>query len=268
MTTEIQRPSFWTRHRTDHSSCSPRCSSCRPLAAVFQLTGDHNFCGSWCPRMFFVWRQGTSLSAFFAGWARAFIGVALVGGVLLTHPVLGRYWCSHLCPVGGGLELGSRLVPNRLKIDLSRIPAAPFRYGFLAVFMVVPALGIGSLCCNYCNFAALPRLVGAPFSQADLTYFLRAQGVINLGLLLGLGLFAKGGSAYCNLLCPIGALDALRQPDRPRAPRAGSGSTPSAASTAATASAPARRGPSRPTASRSSTSSRACRAGCARRSAR
>lgn len=208
MSIEHSQPSLLTRHRTLILVLAA-VLFLPPLAAVFQLTGDHNFCGSWCPRMFFVWREGTTLSAYFAGWARAFAGVALVGGVLLTTLFIGRYWCSHLCPVGGGLELGSRLIPERLKIDLSRIPAAPFRYGFLAVFMVVPALGLGSLCCNYCNFAALPRLAGAPFSQADLSYFLRAQGLVNLGLLLGLGLLARGGRAYCNLLCPIGALDAL-----------------------------------------------------------
>ena len=159
--------------------------------------------------MFFVWRKGTSLGTFLAGWGRAYMGVALVLAVLAATVRFGRYWCSHLCPVGGALELGSRVVPRRLKLDLSVIPAAPFRYGFLLVFMVVPALGVGSLCCNYCNFAALPRFFGAAFSQADLTYFLRVQGGINLGLLLGLGFLAKGGRGYCNLLCPIGALDAL-----------------------------------------------------------
>lgn len=208
MSTEHTQPSFLTRHRTAILGVAA-VLFLPPLAALFQLTGDHDFCGTWCPRMFFVWRQGMTLSAFFGGWARAIAGVGLVAGVLATTLWLGRYWCSHLCPVGGGLELGSRLVPRRLRIDLSRVPAAPFRYGFLAVFMVVPALGLGSLCCNYCNFAALPRLFGAPFSQADLSYFLRVQGGINLGLLVGLGLVAKGGRAYCNLLCPIGALDAL-----------------------------------------------------------
>jgi ferredoxin len=32
---------------------------------------------------------------------------------------------------------------------------------------------------------------------------------VNLGLVVGLGFLAKGGRAYCNLLCPVGALDAL-----------------------------------------------------------
>ena len=42
-----------------------------------------------------------------------------------------------------------------------------------------------------------------------MAYFLRTAGLINLGLILLLGVFARGGRAYCNLLCPIGALDAL-----------------------------------------------------------
>jgi len=208
MTTDTGSRSFWRRHRTV-LMLAAAVLFLPPLAALFQLSADANFCGRWCPRMFFVWRQGMTLDAFLAGWARAWIGVALVGGVLLTTLWLGRIWCSHVCPVGGGLELSSRLIPRRLQIDLGRIPAAPFRYAFLAVFLVVPALGLGSLCCNYCNFAAVPRFFAAPFSQADLTYFLRIQGGINLGLLLGLGVFARGGRAYCNLLCPIGAMDAL-----------------------------------------------------------
>ena len=80
---------------------------------------------------------------------------------------------------------------------------------YLAVYLLAPALGIGSLCCNYCNFAAVPRLFGAAFTGADLAYFMRTAGLINLGLVVALGFLAKGGRAYCNLLCPIGALDSL-----------------------------------------------------------
>ena len=79
----------------------------------------------------------------------------------------------------------------------------------MAVYFGAAAVGIGSLCCNYCHFATIPRIFGAAFSQADLAYFLRTAGLINLGLVVVLGLLAKGGRAYCNLLCPIGALDAL-----------------------------------------------------------
>jgi len=44
---------------------------------------------------------------------------------------------------------------------------------------------------------------------SDMSYFIRSAGLINLGLVVGLGFIAKGGRAYCNLLCPIGALDAI-----------------------------------------------------------
>ncbi len=180
-----------------------------PLALLFQCTQDANFCGAWCPRMFFSWRKGTPLGQFLLGFVRSYMGVALVAGILLSTLSFGRAWCSHLCPIGGALELGGRLVPQRLRIHFKSVPAAPFRYGYLGVYLLAPALGIGSLCCNYCNFAVVPRLFGAAFSSADLAYFLRSAGLINLGLILFLGVFARGGRAYCNLLCPVGALDAL-----------------------------------------------------------
>lgn len=200
--------SFWARHRT-LMLVAGIVLFLPPLAAIVQATGDVNFCGSWCPRMFFVWREGTTAAEYALGFLRSHMGVALVVAILATTVAFGRHWCSHLCPVASPLELGSRAVPSFLKLDLSRTPARSFRYAYLLVYLVVPALGIGSLCCSYCNFAAVPRLFAAPFAAGDLTYFLRFQGVVNLGLLVFLGVFARGGRAYCNMLCPIGALDAL-----------------------------------------------------------
>lgn len=208
MRRETISPSFWGKHRTLILLTS-LVLFLPPLAALFQLTSDVDFCGSWCPRMFLVWRRGSSIAAYLLGWLRSLAGVGLVAAVLLVTLRFGRQWCSHICPVGGALELGSRLVPGFLKVKYSAVPAAPFRYGYLLVYLALPAIGIGSLCCSYCNFAAVPRLFGAAFSEANLSYFLRTQGLINLGLLLVLGVFAKGGRAYCNFLCPIGALDGV-----------------------------------------------------------
>ncbi len=200
--------SFFVRHRLAILLASA-VLFLPPLAAVFQPSGDTGFCGTWCPRMFFSWRLGQSGSDFLAGFARAWLGVALVVAILAVTVFAGRAWCSHVCPVGGAMELGSRLVPKPWKIDFSGVPSAPVRYGYLAVYLLAPALGIGSLCCNYCNFAAIPRLFGAAFTGADLAYFLRTAGLVNLGLVVLLGFLARGGRAYCNLLCPVGALDAL-----------------------------------------------------------
>jgi len=180
-----------------------------PLAFIFQLTQDSNFCGTWCPRMFFSWRSGQTFGQFMRGFIQSWMGVALVFGVIASTLFIGRQWCSHLCPIGGSMELGSRVMPKWLKLDFSRVPAPHFRYGYLLVYLVAPAIGIGSLCCNYCNFATVPRMAGAAFSMADMSYFLRTAGLINLGLVIVLGFMSRGGRAYCNLICPIGALDAL-----------------------------------------------------------
>jgi len=180
-----------------------------PLSFLFQITQDSSFCGSWCPRMFFTWRSGTSGGAFLAGMARSFMGVALVLGVLVSTFFLGRFWCSHICPVGGTSELVSRLIPEKIKFRLDAIPASPVRYGYLTAYLLLPVFGLGSLCCSYCNFATVPRLFGAAFSQADLAFFFRQAGLVNLGLVVGLGFLTRGGRGYCNLLCPIGALDSL-----------------------------------------------------------
>jgi ferredoxin-type protein NapH len=180
-----------------------------PLSFLFQLTGDERFCGTWCPRMFFVWRFGQTLGMYLFGYLRAYLGVALLVAVVVTTLFFGRHWCSHLCPIGGLMELGSRLIPRFLKINYSGVPAAPFRYGYLAVYLLAPAIGIGSLCCGYCNFGTVPRMLAAPFSGADAAFFLRTAGLISLGLVILLGFLAKDGRAYCNLLCPVGALDAL-----------------------------------------------------------
>lgn len=182
-----------------------------PLALLLQVsTGDSNFCGRWCPRMFFVWRDGMSVSQYFLGWLRSLAGVALVFGLLAVTLFAGRLWCGRICPIGGFMELGSRILPRGLKISFAKIPAPPVRYGYLAVYVIAPLVGLGSLCCSYCNFATVPRIVGVAFgSQADLAYFLRTAGLINLGLVLFLGIFSAGGRAYCNFFCPVGAIDSL-----------------------------------------------------------
>ncbi|MBF0606557.1 MAG: 4Fe-4S binding protein [Magnetococcales bacterium] len=205
---DITKRGFFTEHRY-WIIAAAMVLFLPPLSFVFQLTQESSFCGTWCPRMFFVWKQGSTLSQFFMGFVRSYMGVLLVVGIVVSTFFFGRYWCSHLCPVGGAMEVGSRLVPRQVQINYKHIPAPSIRYGYLLVYLVAPAIGVGSLCCNYCNFATIPRLFGAAFSEADMAYFLRGAGLVNLGLVAVLGVFAVGGRGYCNMLCPVGAFDAL-----------------------------------------------------------
>jgi len=203
-------PSWWVRRRILLLGVS-LLIFLPPLALLLHAsTGDSSFCGQWCPRMFFVWREGSSLSQYFLGWLRSLAGVILIFALLVATFFAGRLWCGRICPIGGAMELASRILPRGMKISFTAIPAPPVRYGYLAVYIIAPLVGLGSLCCSYCNFATVPRMLGVAFgSPADLAYFLRTAGLINLGLVLFLGVFARGGRAYCNFFCPVGAIDSL-----------------------------------------------------------
>ena len=84
--------SWWARHR-NLILVVAAVLLLPPLAAIVQLTADVNFCGRWCPRMFFVWREGTTLSAFLMGFVRSYMGVALVVAILGTTLAFGRHTC-------------------------------------------------------------------------------------------------------------------------------------------------------------------------------
>ena len=128
----LSPPSLWSKHRTlILITCAVLLLP--PLAAILQLTADVNFCGRWCPRMFFVWREGQTMTSFLMGFVRAYMGVTLVVAILATTLAFGRHWCSHLCPVASPLELGSRLIPKKFKLDFSSTPAPSFRYAYLAL---------------------------------------------------------------------------------------------------------------------------------------
>ncbi|MEW6676123.1 MAG: 4Fe-4S binding protein [Nitrospirota bacterium] len=143
--------------------------------------------------MFWTIRSDTTISSFIAGIVRSYGGVILVAGtgIVITSFFFGRYWCSHVCPVGGITEIGSRAIPEVIKFNYSTVSAPVVRYGYLSVYLLAPLFAIGSLCCNYCNFAVVPRLLGAPFNSADIAYFFRTAGIINLGLIAVLGFLAK-----------------------------------------------------------------------------
>lgn len=178
-----------------------------PLAFLPQLAGEANMCGAICPRLFFI----PSAKGVWAGWARgvqsAWFGVMLLGTILAVTFFCGRWWCSHLCPVGGSAELVSRGVPARLKVNFAFLPAPAFRYGYFSIYLAGGLLGIGSIACKFCNFRVIPFLAGAPFVPAYRTYLFTGMGLAGLLVILLTGFLARGGRGYCNLLCPIGALD-------------------------------------------------------------
>ena len=121
---------------------------------------------------------------------------------LLVQPSL-SYRGNH----GDGKPVGAT---RFLKINYAKIPASR-----LSIWVSVGLLrgcgpgGWAVFAVRTATSPPSPAYSGRLSLGQDLAYFLRTAGLINLGLVLLLGIFAKGGRAYCNLLCPIGAMDGL-----------------------------------------------------------
>ena len=180
-----------------------------PFALIPQLAGEVNMCGVVCPRMFFTLPAGGLVAGFGRAIAAEWFGVGLVLLILTVTFFLGRLWCGRLCPIGGSTELASRLVPGRFKINFSGLHAPAFRYAYLFIFVAGAWLGLGAIACKLCNFRVIPFLFGAPFVPGYRTYLLSSAGLAGLFTVCLAGVFARGGRAYCNLLCPVGAFDGL-----------------------------------------------------------
>lgn len=179
-----------------------------PLSIIPQTAGEVNMCGAVCPRMFFI-IPTKGWSSFINSISSAWFGVGLVSAILAVTLFSGRLWCSHLCPIGGTTELVSRGVPKKLKIDFSFMNAPAFRYGFLFIYIAGAVIGIGNIACKLCNFRVVPFLIGLPFVPAYQTYLLTTMGIAGVFTIGLTGFLAKGGRGYCNLLCPVCALDSI-----------------------------------------------------------
>jgi len=184
-----------------------------PFALIPGAVGNDDLCGKMCMRRFYLYFPDMSLEDFATTITIAWMGVLLLAGIFISTFFFGRIWCAYICPVGGFPELVSRTLNDRWKIEYRSLPQVPIRYGYFAVYvLLMPTLGISA--CTLCNFITVPRLFEA-FSGAfgdnmrGFAFIFSTIGLVNLALLLLLGFFANKGRAYCQFLCPIGAMDAL-----------------------------------------------------------
>ncbi len=180
-----------------------------PLVFLPSLVGNSDLCGRVCMRRFYLLFPGMSPDDLASQVQVASLGVYMLASILITTFFFGRMWCAYICPVGGLPELVSRSLNDRWKIEYRALPQVPIRYGYFSVFvLLMPMLGISA--CTLCNFITVPRLIEAFNGESrGIAFLFSAVGLVNLALLLLLGFFASKGRAYCQFLCPIGALDGL-----------------------------------------------------------
>jgi ferredoxin-type protein NapH len=175
-----------------------------PIAIIPRFFGSMSLCGSpFCMRMLLQFDRFASMSR------TLYVGSIMLIVILLVSFFVGRYWCSHVCPIGGITELGNKIIPNKIRINYKWISAPVVRYTYFAAFLILPIIGVGSLCCNYCNFSIISTLFGSISNSGYRIFLTTFGGIINIVMVVLLGFLAVGGRAYCNFLCPIGAIDSI-----------------------------------------------------------
>ncbi len=175
-----------------------------PVGFLAQAVGSSTICGNLCVRM--AIGPGFMRELFMRTW-----GVVLLFVWLGTTFFFGRWFCSHVCPVGGLTEFGSKLLPKRFRINYTRLVDAPlFRYGFLGAYLMLPMIGLANICCSYCSFSAIPEFFGALFTPRLWPMVFTSTRLLTL-LLFGivLGVLAFDGRGHCHLACPVGAVDSI-----------------------------------------------------------
>lgn len=159
--------------------------------------------------------------------------VGIVVALLLLTFVLGRVYCSVVCPLGVMQDVVSRIAKFRKKGRNKYAYSAPktwLRITVMAVFVLALLLGVGSLVALLAPYSAYGRIVSSLFQpvyiaannvlagmaeRADSYAFYTAdvwmKSVATLAVavvtLVVIAVLAwRNGRTYCNTICPVGSL--------------------------------------------------------------
>lgn len=155
--------------------------------------------------------DGTGVLRLYIGWlakiqllpALLSLNVAVVAGLVLLTLLLGRVYCSVICPLGILQDVLSRL--NRKKNRFSYSPALNWlRFAVLIVFIALFVAGLGSiagLLAPYSTFGRIVETLSHPLTSTWVSLVLAFSMLFLLGVLAFLG-----GRTYCNTICPVGTI--------------------------------------------------------------
>ena len=161
------------------------------------------------------------------------LNVGVVIGLVILTLLLGRVYCSVICPLGVLQDMISWVSGKRKKkkFRFSYSPAKSIlRYVVLAVFVVACVAGVGSLVALLAPYSAYGRIASnllAPLYQAGnnllahfaeqsdsyafyrVDVFIKGIGtfVVALVSLVVIAVLAwRNGRTYCNTICPVGTI--------------------------------------------------------------
>ena len=159
------------------------------------------------------------------------LNVGVVVGLIILTLLLGRVYCSVICPLGVLQDIISWFASKRKKYRFSYSPALKWvRYGTLVIFILACIAGIGSLVALISPYSAYGRIASnlfAPIYQEGnnlLAYFaermdsyafysvdvwvrsLATMGIAILSFVILVILAWRNGRTYCNTICPVGTV--------------------------------------------------------------
>lgn len=131
--------------------------------------------------------------------------IAVIVVVVLTL-VLGRIYCSIICPLGVFQDAISRFGGMEKKHKGRfhyRKENRWLRYGVLVVFAVLMAMGFYEIAClvaPYSEYSTIVTGLQSPFAVKNIPLFIAAVAIFVIVIVLAW----KGGRMWCNSICPIG----------------------------------------------------------------
>ncbi len=159
------------------------------------------------------------------------LNVSVVIILVLLTVLLGRLYCSVICPLGVFQDVVSRLATVRKKNRFTYSPALSWlRYGMLAIFVVALVAGIGSVVALLAPYSSYGRIASNLFAplygwgnnllayfaeRADSYMFYTTEVwikslptfIIAVATFIILSILAwRNGRTYCNTICPVGTI--------------------------------------------------------------
>lgn len=161
------------------------------------------------------------------------LNVGVVAGLLLLTLILGRVYCSVICPLGVMQDVVSWLSGRRKKkrYRFSYSPAVNWlRYSVLVIFIIALVAGIGSFAALLAPYSSYGRMVSnllAPgyrflnnllagmaessgnyaFSETEIWIKSTPVFIIAIVSFIAIAILAwLNGRTYCNTICPVGTV--------------------------------------------------------------
>ncbi|MBO5465769.1 MAG: 4Fe-4S dicluster domain-containing protein [Alistipes sp.] len=159
------------------------------------------------------------------------LNVGVVAALIILTLLLGRVYCSVICPLGVMQDLISWAAGKRKKNRFTYSPAKTWlRYGVLAVFIATLVAGFGAIALLVAPYSAYGRIAQnllAPLwgwgnnllayvaERVDSYAFYSTEVVMGsigtfavaVATLIIVGALAwRGGRTYCNTICPVGTV--------------------------------------------------------------